>query len=73
MDALSPSEKNGVQAGITDDAVEHMSIDGIVSLLSLVESGIQQRNPIAAYFLGRCKCALLQDALNRQGPARRSN
>ena len=41
-----------------------ISIEAIIAMVSHLESEIRPRNPIAAYFLERCRCALLQNSLN---------
>jgi hypothetical protein len=57
---------NSAENGTSDETSPGITIEAIIAMVSYLESEIQPRNPIAAYFLARCRSSLLQDILNNQ-------
>jgi hypothetical protein len=47
----------------------HPPIEAIIAMLSYLEFEILAHNPMAAYFLTRCRSLLLEPALNNPNPS----
>jgi hypothetical protein len=57
-------DQKGAQSRTANETAIQPTMEAMIAMVSYLESAIRPHNAIAAYFLERCRCALLQDVLN---------